>query len=173
MGSPRPAITTLAPASVPPSGRTLAPAVPLARSTPKSEMMEPGASGVLAAKLAPLTAAASTGDLVDSPRPPVTSRVPNRFRTGSLAVTVSVTGPELCPETQVVFHKPPWMDCRLSGGSPFDNETLTLPESSPLPQSSRTAEFNATGQAAGTPKDCPSVVITGISCVGVQPVASV
>src|SRR5260370_34264668 len=104
MGRTLPAITTLAPASVPPSGIAPAAAVPLARSTPKSEMMEPGARDVLAAKLAPLTAALRTGDLVDSPRPPVTSRVPNRLRTGSLAVTVSVTGPLLRSDIFVVLH---------------------------------------------------------------------
>src|SRR5579864_1303878 len=60
-------------------------------------------------------------------------------------------------------------DCRLSGGSPLENETLTLPESSVAPQSSRTSVSSATGHAAGTPNDCPSVVITGTSCDGVQP----
>src|SRR5580693_1257902 len=136
-------------------------------------MMDPGASGVVAAAPAAITAALSVGPCDESPSPPVTSRIPVRLRTGSLAVTVNVTGPALFPDIQVACHKPPAAsERRLIGGSPLENETPTLPVSNVLPQSSSTSASNATGHAAGTPKDWPKVVIIGTSCVGVQPVAS-
>jgi len=105
-GSEFPAITTDAPASVNPSGSCVAGALPFERFSPNSEMIDPGASGVLPAKLAPLTAAASVGAGAKSPSPPVTSRAPARFRAGSFAEMVSVTGPLLWPESHVLFHMP-------------------------------------------------------------------
>src|SRR5271156_6126411 len=160
---------TVAPASGAPSGTPGVDAFPLARLVPNKEMMEPGASGTLAAKLAPLAAAASTGAGETSPRPPVITRVPLRFCEALVAVTVRVTGPEPVPDCQVLCHMPDWSGSRLSGGAPFENETLTLPLLSVLPQSSRTTDSSATGHAAGTPKDWPSVVMMGTSWVGVHP----
>src|SRR5260221_14667013 len=121
MERPGPAIPPLAPASVSPSGMTPAAAVPLARSTPKSEMMEPGASGALAANLAPLTAAPSTGDLADSPNPPETSPVPTRFHTESFRQMTIFTGPILIIELQVVDPKLPTEEYKDNGGPPYHN----------------------------------------------------
>src|SRR5215472_962633 len=169
-GKALPAIKAVAPASVVLSGIALAEAVPLARSSPYKEMSDPGASGVVAAAPAAITAASSVGPFEESPSPPVTSRVPDRLRAGSVAVKVRVTGPDLCPDIQVACHNPPACNqCKLIAGSPLENETATFPLSRALPQLSRTTASKATGHAAGTPKDCPRVVMAGTSCVGIQP----
>src|SRR5271165_1105324 len=81
---------------------------------------------------------------------------------------VSVTGPDVFPDCQVFCHIPACSGIKLSGGSPLENDTFTLPALTVLPQSSRTCDSSATGQAAGTPKDSPSVVRTGTSWVGVH-----
>src|SRR5277367_6833757 len=99
---------TVAPASVAPSGTPGVEAVPLARFVPNKEMIDPGASGTLEAKLAPLAAAASTGAGDTSPRPPVITREPLRFCPALVAVTVRVTGPVVFPDCQVLCHMP---DC--------------------------------------------------------------
>src|SRR5579883_49797 len=132
-------------------------------------MMEPGASGALAAKLAPLTAADNSGAGEGSPSPPDTSRVPVRFCAALVAVSVSVTGPGLLPACQVLCHIPACWGCKLSGGSPLENDIVTLPLLSALPQSSRTSDSIAIGHAAGSPNDCPKVVMIGTNCVGVHP----
>src|SRR5579872_5092551 len=70
---------------------------------------------------------------------------------------------------QVACHWPPLRkDNKLSGGSPFENETTTLPLFSALPQSSTTFACSASGHPAGTVKDCPIDVRVGISLLGVQ-----
>src|SRR5580692_11977201 len=165
-------MNTEAPASVLPNGIAEAEALPFERLVPPNEIKDPGASGVFWTKLAEFTAAASTGAGAKFPRPPVTVRVPVRLPLGLLAVTVTVTGPEVLPDTQVVLHAPPGpLDCMLSGGSPFEKDAVTVPLFRLLPQSSVTTVSSAMGQAAGTLKDWPSTVITGTSWEGVQPAA--
>src|SRR5579859_7198470 len=99
-------MATVAPASVVPKGSAGAEADPFARFCPNKLTMDPGESGAFAAKLAPLTAAPITGASDDAPSPPVTSRVPVRLREGSLAVTVTVTGPAPVPACHVLCHVP-------------------------------------------------------------------
>src|ERR1700683_4406313 len=106
-GRELPAMITVASASVVPSGTDPADAVPFPMFWPNSEIMEPGASGALAAKVAPFTAALSTGASDEAPNPPVTWRVPVRLGVGSFAVMVTVTGPTLFPDRQVLCHVPP------------------------------------------------------------------
>src|SRR5579862_4212390 len=103
-------MATVAPASVVPSGRPEADAVPFARLCPNKETIEPGDSGALGWKLAPLTAAASTGAMDGLPRLPVTCAVPVRLRAGSVAVTVTVTAAGLLPDCQVLCQVPFWME---------------------------------------------------------------
>src|SRR5580704_3237731 len=170
-GRELPAMITVASARVVPKGTEFADAVPFPRFWPNSETMDPGESGACAAKVAPFTAALSTGAIDEAPNPPVTARVPVRLLVGSLAVIVTVTGPVL-PDRQVFCHVPPCTRSKLSRGSPLENDAVTLPVFSALPQSSLTCASIATGHAAGTPNDWPSVVIAGTSCVGVQPALS-
>src|ERR1700739_4597314 len=70
---------------------------------------------------------------------------------------------------QVAVHEPLRADVSVSGGSPLENETLTLPAVTAVPQSSTTVTAKGVGHAAGTLKFVPGWVNTGRSLVGVQP----
>ena len=130
--------------------------------------MDPGASGESMAKLAPLTAALSRGGIDEASQTARNLACAGESARRIVAVMVNVTGPALFPDSQVLCHVPFWMASKLSGGSPFENDAVTSPAFSALPQSSVTCASSTTGHAAGTPNDCPSVVIAGTSCVGVQ-----
>src|SRR5580693_501219 len=71
---------------------------------------------------------------------------------------------------QVACHCPLlFSEAKGSVGSPFENETTTLPEFRGFPQSSKTDDSKATGHPAGTRNDWPIEVRVGTSLLGVHP----
>src|SRR5256885_1349424 len=71
----------------------------------------------------------------------------------------------------VPAHLPSCNDVSASGGSPVENEVMTLPWLTNVPQSSTTVTSSGAGHAAATLKLSPNCVNTGISFAGVHPAA--
>src|ERR1051325_1540494 len=99
--------------------------------------------------------------------------VPRMLSCGFSAVAVIVTcGDDVFTLCQLPVHWPSPNGCKEIGESPFENDVTTDPLTWGDVQSSTTLTTNGVGYAAGTLKLLPSEVISGSSCLGVQPVTS-